>query len=265
MNKFPLSVVIITKNEEKDILKCLESVQWADEIIVVDDESTDKTREIANRFTDRIFIRKMENEGWHRNWAYSQANNGWILSLDADERITKEVKKEICQRLKENSEFSAFAIPRKNFLGDYWMKFGGEYPAAQLKLFKKKFFRFEEVEVHPRAFLQGKCGHLQNPLLHYTYKNFSDFLVKLDSQTTLEAKKWIKTNRKMSFRHALWRTIDRFFRKYFRKKGYRDGFIGFILAIAGFYQIISYAKYWEMKRALADGLLRNKNESCDKK
>jgi len=206
------------------------------------------------------------NEGWHRNWAYSQANNGWILSLDADERITKEVKKEICQRLKENSEFSAFAIPRKNFLGDYWMKFGGEYPAAQLKLFKKKFFRFEEVEVHPRAFLQGKCGHLQNPLLHYTYKNFSDFLVKLDSQTTLEAKKWIKTNRKMSFRHALWRTIDRFFRKYFRKKGYRDGFIGFILAIfAGFYQIISYAKYWEMKRALADGLLRNKNESCDKK
>jgi len=249
MPQFPLSVVIITKNEEENIRECLKSVQWADEIIVVDDGSTDKTREIAREFTDKIIVKKMENEGRHRNWAYAQAKNEWVLSLDADERITSELKEEICQILKNNKEFSAFTIPRKNFLGDYWLRFGGEYPAGQLKLFKKASFRFEEVEVHPRAFLEGKCGHLQKPMLHYSSKNFTDFLNKFNSQTTLEAKKWISTNRRMSLGHALRRTIDRFLRKYLFKKGYKDGFIGFMLALfAGLYQIISYAKYWETKK-----------------
>lgn len=280
MPQFPLSVVIITKNEEENIRQCLESVKWADEIIVVDDESADKTREIAREWTEKIIVKKMENEGRHRNWAYAQAKNEWVLSLDADERVTKELKEEICQSLKNNSEFSAFTpldtsaksvksshlksnissgeyltgftIPRKNFLGNYWLKFGGEYPAGQLKLFKKTSFRFEEVDVHPRAFLEGKCGHLQKPLLHYSSKNFADFLNKFNSQTTLEARKWVSTNRKMSLGHALWRTIDRFFRKYLRKKGYKDGFIGFMLALfAGLYQIISYAKYWEENRRTA--------------
>jgi glycosyltransferase involved in cell wall biosynthesis len=246
-----ISVVIITKNEEKNIRACLESVKgWADEIIVVDDFSVDRTVELAREFTDKIFQKKMEVEGTHRNWAYSQANNSWILSLDADERLTDELKSEISKVLDQtDNQFSGFTIPRRNYIGDYWIKHGGLYPGAQLRLFKKGKFKYEEVEVHPRAFLDGDCGHLRSDMIHYSYEDFSDFLRKLDAQTTLEAKKWFNTNRNMSFGHALWRTIDRFFRTFLRKKSRKDGFIGFMIAyFASLYQIMSYAKYWEMKR-----------------
>ncbi|RKY39575.1 MAG: glycosyltransferase family 2 protein [Candidatus Omnitrophota bacterium] len=252
-DRFPLSVVVIARDEERDLEECLKSARWANEIIVVVDErSKDRTEEIARALADKVFIRKMKNEGEHRNWAYAQARNEWVLSLDADERITEELREEICQRLKKGEKrFSGFAIPRKNFLGDYWIKFGGEYPAGQLKLFKKDLCRLEEVEVHPRIFLQGEWTCLSSPLLHYSSRDISDFIHKFNSQTTLEAEKWWRTNREVCLFHILRRAIDRFFRKYVYKKGYKDGFIGFFLALfAGLYQIVSFAKYIEKKGRL---------------
>ncbi|MBU1122352.1 MAG: glycosyltransferase family 2 protein [Candidatus Omnitrophota bacterium] len=256
--KVPLSVVIITKNEEKRIKDCLESVcDWAEEIIVVDDESTDQTRQIVSSYTDQIFVRKMEIEGRHRNWAYAKAKYDWVLSLDADERMLPELKEEINQVLKSESGAVAFTIPRKNFIGDYWIRGAGLYPAAQLKLFRKDKFKWEEASVHPRALLDGQCAHLKNSMLHYTYRDFGDFLHKLNNQTTLEAMKWIevyktdtkKAEYKMNIIHALWRYGDRFIRAYFVKKGYCDGFIGFMVSLfASLYQIVSYCKYWEMRR-----------------
>jgi glycosyltransferase involved in cell wall biosynthesis len=252
-----LSVVIIAHNEAARIEDCLKSVYgWAAEIILVDDESTDGTRDIAANYADKVFVRKMDIEGRHRNWAYGQASQEWVLSLDADERLTAETRKEIEDTLAAKPIANAFTIPRKNFLGNYWLRWAGQYPSSQLKLFRKDKFKWEEVEVHPRAFLQGKCEHLKNPLLHYTYRNFEDFLRKLNSQTTLEAKKWLtvyrlnpkKANYKMNFAHTLWRCLDRFIRAYIRKKGWRDGFRGFMVSFfSSLYQIISYAKYWEMK------------------
>jgi len=256
--KLKLSVVILTKNESSRIHRCLDSIKgWADEIIVIDDNSIDKTRQIAAEMGARVIQKKMEVEGKHRNWAYAQAKHEWVLSLDADEVLTPELKEEIERVLKSNTSYNGFTIPRKNFIGDYWLKWGGFYPSSQLKLFKKSKFRWEEVEVHPRAFLEGECGHLTKDLLHYTYRNFSDFLAKLNNQTTLEAQKWFnvykenprKASYKMNLGHTLWRTIDRFIRTFLVKKGYRDGFIGFMVAIfAGFYQLLSYAKYWEIRR-----------------
>ena len=250
LSKAPVSCVVITKNEEANIEACLKSVYgWVDEIIVVDDESSDRTVGLTRRYTDKIFCQKMDIEGRHRNWAYTQARNDWILSLDADERITEELKDEITQVLSKETAFAAFTIPRKNLLGDYWLRWGGQYPAPQLKLFKKGKFRWEEVQVHPRAFLDGKCGHLQKDIIHYSWRDFAHFFDKVNSQSTLEARKWIYTKRKMSLPHALWRAVDRFFRKFFRKKGYKDGFYGLIAAFSdSLYQILSYAKYWEMKR-----------------
>jgi len=245
--KIPLSVVIITKNEEANIKECLESVKWTDEIIIVDDNSADRTAQIAQNYTDRIFQKKMDVEGRHRNWAYAQARNNWILSLDADERVTPELKEEIAEVINKPGEFKGFAIPRRNYIGGYWVKFGGWYPSAQLKLFEKQNFRWEEAEVHPRAFLDGAWGKLKNDIIHYSYKNFEDFLNKINKQTTLEAIKWVKDKRRMGKGRALWRTCDRFMRTFFRKKAYKDGFIGFMVsAFAGLYQILSYAKYWEM-------------------
>jgi glycosyltransferase involved in cell wall biosynthesis len=246
----PLSVVILTKNEEHNIRLCLESVAgWASDIVVVDDESTDKTIDIASRYTDRIIIRKMDIEGRHRNFAYAQAKNTWVLSLDADERATEELKREIKETLSKHSEYNGFTIPRRNFIGDYWVRYGGWYPSPQLKLFKKDKFRYEEVGVHPRAFMDDPCGHLKSDIIHYSYKNLEDFIAKLNNQTTREAQKWFDQNKPMRAIRFLWRAADRFIRTYIGRKGYKDGFIGFVVAFnAAFYQIISYLKYQELAR-----------------
>lgn len=257
MSTTPLSVVIVAKNEQERIEECIRSaLNWADEIIVVDDESNDNTCDIAKKLGAKIFIRKMDIEGKHRNWAYSQATCDWVFSLDADERFTEELKQEISEVIKNNPTDNAFTVPRRNFIGNYWIRWGGLYPSAQIKLFRKKFFYWEEVEVHPRARLEGSCAKLTNDLIHYTYRNWHDFLKKLNNQTTLEARKWYnysfqdpkKVEYKMNFIHALWRTLDRFFRTFIGKKGYRDGFIGFMIAYhSSVYQMVSYAKFREFK------------------
>lgn len=258
MSEIPLSIVIIAKNEEKRIKDCIESiVGWADEVIVIDDESNDRTEKIAKNLGATVLVKKMEIEGKHRNWAYAQARNEWVLSLDADERPTEELIKEIEEAIASNPKENAFTIPRRNFIGDYWIRWGGQYPAPQLKLFRRLKFKWEEVEVHPRAFLDGECGHLRQDLIHYTYRDWADFLKKLNNQTTLEAKKWYKLSStdpkksgyKMNLLHALWRTLDRFIRAFIVKRGYRDGFIGFMVAYySSLYQIVSFAKYKEFKK-----------------
>jgi len=258
MPKINLSVVILAKNEEERIKNCLKSVvEWADEVIVVDDESSDNTVEISKQAGANVLIKKMDIEGKHRNWTYAQARHEWVLSLDADERPTSELIKEIEEILTANPKPNAFTIPRRNFIGDYWIRWGGQYPAPQLKLFRKDKFKWEEAEVHPRAFLDGECGHLKCDLIHYTYRNWADFLKKLNNQTTLEAKKWYKlsladpkkASYKMNLLHALWRTLDRFIRAFIAKKGYRDRFIGFMVAyFSSLYQIVSFAKYKDFKK-----------------
>ncbi len=245
--KVPLSVVVITKNEEANIAECCESVfKWTDEIVIVDDESRDRTVEIAKKYTDRILYRRMDNEGKHRNWAYAQARNEWVLSLDADEKVSDELRTEIASAI-QNNQFQAYSIPLKNYIGPYWVQHSGWYPAGKLRLFMKSRFRYEEVEVHPRVYVDGETGHLTRDIIHKGYPDFEHFLASLNRQTTLEAKKWIHTGRKMSLGQAVWRTMDRFPRSFIGKKGYKDGFIGFMVAFfASLYQIMSYAKYWEM-------------------
>ncbi len=243
-----LSVVVLTKNEERNIQRCLDSVAgWADEIVVVDDESTDQTIDLASKYTDKIIIRKMDIEGKHRNFAYAQAKNLWVLSLDADEVASEELQEEIKAALSHKTQYHGFTIPRRNYIGGYWVRYGGWYPSPQLKLFRKDKFRYEEVGVHPRAFMDEPCGHLKSDIIHYSYKDIADFLNKLNNQTTREAEKWFAQNKPMCLARFLWRTLDRFIRTYIGKKGYKDGFVGFVVAFyASLYQFISYLKYREL-------------------
>ncbi|MCX5713845.1 MAG: glycosyltransferase family 2 protein [Candidatus Omnitrophica bacterium] len=246
MKKIPVSVVVLTKNEESCIAECLDSLSWADEIILVDDLSLDRTVEIASKYTDKIFSRKMDIEGRHRNWAYAKAKNDWVLSLDADEQVTPELGKEMSESIK-GSRLAAYSIPLRNFIGNYWVRYGGWYPAAKVRLFRKDKFRYEEAEVHPRVFIDGACGHLKSDIIHKGYPDLEHFLGSINRQSTLEAKKWLNSNRKMSVGKIIWRSVDRFFRRYLRKKGYKDGFYGFTIAyLDSFYQVISYVKYREM-------------------
>ncbi len=254
MKKLDLTVVVLTKNEEENIEKCLESVHgWADELIVVDDQSSDRTVELAEKYA-RVLHKKMENEGNHRNWAHAQAQTEWVLILDADEYATKELTEEISAVL-PGTEHSCFSIPLKNYIGKEWIQHSGWYPASKVRLFRKADFHYEEVGVHPRAILaEGKTeGHLTKDIVHKGYPNLEHFLGSLNRQTTLEAEKWIQTGRKMSMGKALWRTFDRFPRRYIRKKGYKDGLYGFVIAyFDSLYQFISYLKYREIKKR--DGL-----------
>jgi len=246
--KLPLSVVIITKNEETNLEKCILSVfDWAGEVIIVDDESSDKTVEIARRYTDRIYVKKMDIEGKHRNWAQALAKNTWVLSLDADEIVSWELGVEISRVLKNNPRENGFTIPIRNYIGSFWVKYGGWYPASKLRLFRKNRFRYEEAEVHPKAFMEGLCGHLKSDIIHFSYKDLEEFLNSVNIQTTREAQKWFNQGRPMRLGRFTWRAMDRFVRTYLGKKGYKDGFIGFIVAFcASLYQILSYLKYREL-------------------
>jgi glycosyltransferase involved in cell wall biosynthesis len=246
---FPLTVVILAKNEASRIEACIRSVQgWAAEVLVVDDESADDTAALAERLGARVIRRRMEIEGRHRNWAHSQAQHEWILSLDADERVTPALAEEITQALASGSH-ETYAIPRRNYIGERWLRYGGWYPSAQLKLFKRSVFRWEEVSVHPRAF-GPPAGTLKADLLHYSYRDTADYRRKLERQTALEAQKWVADQRRMSVGKALWRTIDRFFRTLVLKQGFRDGRLGWFAAwMGGAYQWKSYQKYRALRHA----------------
>jgi len=248
MEKIPVSVVVITRNEEENITRCLQSVSsWADEIVVVDDNSTDKTVEIARRFTDKVFSRKMDVEGAHRNYAYSLARNGWVLSLDADEMASDELGSQLRELFKGPMNDKAYTIPIKTYIGERWIKYAGWYPAPKVRLFDKKSFRYDEVEVHPRVFIDGTCGHLKKDIVHYSYRNYHDFFESLNNQTTLEAKKWFNEKRKINFLKMYRKALSRFIKAYIQKKGFMDGLLGFAVSYAGgLYQFMSYVKYQEM-------------------
>lgn len=249
MEKLPISVAVITRNEEANIARCLGSLKWADEIIVVDDDSTDKTVEIAKNFTDKIVKRKMDIEGKHRNYTYSLARNEWVLSLDADELVSEGLACELQDLMKKDIAHAAFTIPIKAYIGDYWIRHGGWYPASKVRLFRKEKFKYEEVEVHPRVFIDGSCGHLTKDIVHYSYRDFHDFFTSLNNQTTLEAKKWFNERRKIGFFKMKRKYYDRFLRSYILKGGYKDGLVGFVVACGNsLYQFMSYVKYQWMLR-----------------
>jgi glycosyltransferase involved in cell wall biosynthesis len=255
MEKLPISVVVIARNEEHNMADCLKSVAWAGEIVVLDDNSTDKTVEISKQYTDKVSSRKMDIEGRHRNYAYSLASNKWVLSLDADERATPELEAELRKLFKTEIKDKAYSIPIKNFIGKRWIKYAGWYPAPKVRLFDKDHFKYEEAEVHPRVFIDGTCGHLTKDILHYSYRDYHEFFQSLNNQTTLEAKKWFKEKRKINFLKMWRKALSRFLKAYIQKQGYKDGLLGFTMSYTGgLYQFMSYVKYREMLQNEKDTL-----------
>ena len=242
----------MVKDEEKNIVDCLKTVEWADEIVLLDGFSKDKTVELAKRFNARIHQRDMDIEGRHRNHLYSLCSNEWVLSLDADERVTPELKDEITAKLEEEKSrpvHSAYSIPIRSYIGEEWVKHAGWYPAPKVRLFRKGRFRYDETEVHPRVFIDGTSGFLKGDIIHYAYDTVGDLFRNVNEQTTLEAKKWFREGKRFSYFTMFRTTIDRFLRKYFYKGGIKGGFLGYILSVAdSMYQFETYTKLWELYR-----------------
>lgn len=250
MTKASVSVVIIAKNEEKRLEECLQSALWANEIVIVDDMSTDKTVEIAKKYTQKIYQRAMDIEGRHRNFAYEKATQDWVLSLDADERITPELAQEIQKVTSDpNQSHICYAIPIKTFIAKEWIQGAGYYPAQKTRLFKRGLVKYEEARVHPRIIYQGTCGYLKGDILHYSCESLEQWISKFNRETTLEADKWLTDGRKVKLASCIRKTFDRFLKNYFLKQGWKFGFMGFLMSVFhGLYQLFSYAKYREMKR-----------------
>ena len=251
MEKAPLSIIIIAKNEEKRLGPCIESVAWAQEVVVIDDDSSDRTAELATDLGAKVYRRRMDIEGRQRNFGFEKATQPWLLSLDADERVTPALAKEIQEKIlqyENQKEVAGFAIPIKTFIGSRWVRGAGYYPARKTRLFRKGRFQYEEAKVHPRALYEGKIIELDGDILHYSCSHLGEFVTKFNRETALEAEKWITDGRKVNLPNSLRKTIDRFLKNYFLKDGYKDGFMGFMMSVFhGFYQLITYAKYREMK------------------
>lgn len=228
-----ISVAIITKNEEANIRRCLDSVRWADEIVVVDSGSTDGTLAICREYDCRVFEREWEGFAAQKNHAIAQATGDWVLSIDADEELTSLLEEEVRLAV-ESGSADAFEMPRLNrFLGK-WMRHGGWYPDRQLRLFRSGFGSFKAVPLHEHIELRegAVLGRLRNDLLHYTYPTVQDFIRKADMYTSIEANARAVDNRlPRSMPLALASAFPvKFAEVYLYKQGWRDGLHGFVAA-----------------------------------
>lgn len=241
-----ISVTVITKNEEKNISDCLKSVEWADEIIVVDSESTDRTIELTKQFTNKVFTRKWEGYVPQKRYALSLASNEWVLSLDADERITDELKNEIMS-LKPD-DLNGYKIRRKNFLMNKEITSCGWEKDFQLRLFKKDRTNLNDRLVHEKFIVDGKVGTLKNPMLHFTFSSFTDYFEKINKYTSLKAEELSKKKKKIGGWTIFSHTISAFFAFFFIRGGFKDGVYGLIISLLhSVSTMMNYIKLWELQ------------------
>ena len=244
-----LSVVIITKNEEHNIRECLKSVDWADEIVVVDAESHDGTREIAREYTGQVLVRPWAGFGAQKNFGIKQADSDWILIVDADERVSPELRKEIQSLLSSWSPTDpvAFEVPRRNIFYGKWIRWGGAYPDYQIRLFRKERAHYNDVEIHENLMISGEVGKLQGHFYHFTERQIVDHFRKFNLYTTLAAREKAKLQDKVQWYHLLFNPMVVFLKTYFLRSGFKDGIRGVIFAVfASMYTFVKYAKLWEV-------------------
>jgi glycosyltransferase involved in cell wall biosynthesis len=249
MSRPSLSVAVITFNEEERLRACLESVAWADDIVVVDAESQDKTVQIAREFTDRVTVRPWPGFAAQKNFALSEARGEWVLSLDADEEVPAELRAEIERLLAGSPACDGYAIPRKNIFWGVWIRHGGLYPDLQVRLVRRKHAHFVERSVHESIVLAGRVGRLATPLLHHSYRDVSDFVVRADRYSTLAAEDLARSGRGTGLVDVLVRPVTRFLGMYVLQAGFLDGRRGLHLAaLYAYYVLLRSIKAWERVR-----------------
>lgn len=251
-----ISVVISAYNEEKMIEDCLKSSKLvADEIILVNNSSQDKTAEIAKKYTSKVFTRPNDPVMLNisKNFGFTKATGDWIISLDADERITPQLAKEIKSAVK-NTQCNGFDIPRKNIIFGKWIEHSIWWPDYNQRLFRRGKGKFAEKHVHEKLGVKGEIGKLKNPMIHYNYQTVSQFVNKLNkTYTESETENFIASGKSIYWFDAIrWPTND-FVKTFFAEKGYKDGMHGLILSMfQAFYTLVFFAKVWEKKENFKD-------------
>jgi glycosyltransferase involved in cell wall biosynthesis len=253
-----LSVTVITLNESAGLASALESVEWADEIIVVDSESTDDTVAIARRFTNRVDVRPWPGYVSQKNHAASLASHDWILSLDADERVTPELAREIQSSLSGVPVHPAYRIPRVTRHLGRWIRSTDWYPDHQLRLYDRRKGRWTGKYVHEGVAVQGSVGTLRGELQHFAYRDVSDHLETIDRYTTLAALQMHESGRRATPLQLAGHPPLAFLRNYVARGGFRDGVPGFIIsAMNAYYVFLKFGKLWELQNDLKSNLKSN--------
>ncbi|RLD96439.1 MAG: glycosyltransferase family 2 protein [Aquificota bacterium] len=245
-----LTVIVPTLNEEENLQACLESVAWADEIIVVDSGSTDATLEIAQSLADRILEHEYINSATQKNWAIPQATHPWVMIVDADERVTPELKKEI-QRVLEAPKHQGYSIGRLNHFLGHPLRHGGWSPKEDrnIRLFMRDKGRYEDKEVHADVIVEGSVGHLRHPLIHYSYRSLDQYFRKMERYTRWAAMDIAKKGSPVKWHHVTLRPLGDFIKLYFMKLGFLDGFPGLIIALlSAYYVMVKYSRAWEIEK-----------------
>ena len=225
-----LSVAIVALNEEERLRACLESVEWAEELVVVDAGSSDKTVAIAREFTDRVLFRDWDGYGAQKNFALGQCRGDWILSLDADERVSDALREEIRMALQAGGPEVGFYVPRRNLFHGRWVRHGGLYPDWQLRLFRRGRGAFVDRAVHESVRVDGPTGRFGAPLVHESYRSIADAVARLNRYSDLAAAALTQAGRGGSLVDLLLRPIWRFVSMYLLRAGFLDGWRGLVLA-----------------------------------
>ncbi len=249
-----LSVIIIARNEEHDLPDCLASVSFADEIIVVDSGSTDRTREIASAAGAKVLLHEWQGYGLQKAFALSQASGEWILSLDADERCSQKLQNAIPNAL-INSEIDAYSICFETWLFGRRVRYGGFQNEFHIRLFRREKGEFSKKAVHEGVTVSGKIARLSTPIVHYTYSSLHEYIDKLNKYTDAAANEKYNLGIRFS-KTALFRLPWSFFKRYILQLGILDGYQGALFALlSGFYDLVKYGKLYDLERRTAKSRL----------
>lgn len=251
MPQLPISLVVITLNEEANIERCLKSVSFASDIVVLDSGSTDRTVEIAKQCGARTFVEAFRGYGEQKRRACELANEDWILSLDADEALSPDLAAEIQKLSLENlAGFDGYEVPRLSFHLGRWIRHGGWYPDYQLRLFNRKMAGWQNLKLHERVEAKN-VGRLHSNLYHYVFKNLADQVETNNEYSGLGAAELERRGKKFSVMMLVLKPYSKFIETYFLKRGFLDGLPGFIISVGAAYSVfLKFAKLWERDRNL---------------
>lgn len=245
----PVSVTIVAHNEAKRIGACVDSVSWADEIIVIDAGSTDGTREICQKRGALVLQHPWQGYAAQKNFAISKASHSWILSLDADERVSPELAEEILSVLSGDAPVAGYRVPRKNIFFGRWLRHGDLWPDYQIRLFRRDAGVFREKSVHESVVVQGRVDVLSSPLEHYSYDSLFDFFQRQVKYARLSAEDLFSRGERPGIGDFVIRPLWRFFKSYILKMGLRDGVNGLWVSVgSACYVFMRAAFLWELCR-----------------
>jgi len=245
--KIPVSVYVLTYNNRRTIERCLGSLGWAQELVVVDSLSNDGTYELCKRYTDKVYQREWPGHRDQYQYAADLTTLEWIMFVDADEEVPQELAEEIRREISNGAGgFDGFVVYRRTYYLGRWIRYGGWYPDCEIRLYRRNKGKWEGG-LHAKIAVEGKVGSLKNQYLHYTYRDLSDQIQTIDKYSGIAAMDLLSEGKRFSLFKLLFHPPFRFLKEYVLKSGFRDGIPGLIIIVATmFYVFIKHAKLWEL-------------------